>query len=251
MDQSADIFLPKPLNLRLTRSHECAYLPGRSEQRLAADISRHPDHHDQLAKAGYRRVENWVYKPACKGCQACIPIRIDAAGHQMSRNLRRISRSNQDLQRFGGNSNITEEHYQLFIDYLTRRHQDGQMAAMRFDEFHNMVCNSPLETVLIEYRDPDHALIGCMLTDVQSDGLSAVYSFFRAGDDKRSLGSFMILDLLNLCRQMNLRWLYLGYYVAESPKMHYKARFHPAEIFKDGIWQGFPKSGPKSDPKSV
>ena len=237
MDQSSDIFLPTPLILRLTRTHECAYLPGKIEQRLAADISNHSEHHDKLARAGYRRVENWVYKPACKSCQACLPIRIDASRHQLSRNLQRIWRSNQDLQRVGTSKSVGEEHYKLFIEYLTQRHQDGQMAAMSFEEFRNMVHNSPLETFLIEYRNDANRLIGCMLTDVQSDGLSAVYSFFDPLEDRRSLGSFMIIDLMDLCREMDLKWMYLGYYVAESPKMLYKSRFQPAEIFKDGLWQ--------------
>lgn len=237
MDQSSEIFLPVPLSLRLTRTHECAYLPGKTEQRLAADITHHPEYHDKLARAGYRRVENWVYKPACKSCQACLPIRIDASRHQLSRNLQRIWRSNQDLQRTGTSKPVGEEHYKLFIDYLTHRHKDGQMAAMSFDEFRNMVHNSPLETVLVEYRSVDGSLIGCMLTDVQSDGLSAVYSFFAPYEERRSLGSFMIIDLMELCREMDLQWLYLGYYVSESPKMQYKARFSPAEIFLDGIWQ--------------
>ena len=237
MDQSADIFLPTPLALRLTRTHECAYLPNKVEQRLAADISNHPEYHDSLARAGYRRVENWVYKPACKSCQACLPIRIDASRHHLSRNLQRIWRGNQDLERVGTSKIVGEEHYKLFIDYLKHRHQDGQMAAMSFDEFKNMIHNSPLETVLVEYRTVAGDLVGCMLTDVQSDGLSAVYSFFDPIEERRSLGSFMIIDLIELCREMSLRWLYLGYYVVESPKMVYKARFQPAEIFKDGLWQ--------------
>lgn len=237
MEQSRDIFLPHPLHLRLTRSNPCAYLPNRQEQRLAADISHHPELHDQLAKAGYRRVENWVYKPACRACQACLPIRVNADKHGLSRNLQRLWRSNLDLRRVATTKSITTEHYNLFISYLQHRHHDGQMAAMDYHEFENMVHNSPIETVLIEYRTVDDRLIGCMLADVQSDGLSAVYSFFCPSEDRRSLGTYMILDMLSLCREMELPWLYLGYYVKDSDKMRYKARFQPAEIFQNGKWR--------------
>ena len=58
MDQIKINFNHKPLNLRITRSHECAYLESKAEQRLAADISEAPQLHDQLAESGFRRVEN-------------------------------------------------------------------------------------------------------------------------------------------------------------------------------------------------
>ena len=73
--------------------------------------------------------------------------------------------------------------------------------------------------------------------DIQSDGLSAVYSFFNPTLKSRSLGTFMVLDLFEIARELQLNWLYLGYFVDGSQKMGYKARFEPAEVFQNGQWQ--------------
>ena len=237
MDQSKAVFENHPLRLRMTRTHDCAYISGNREQRLALDLTDNPDIHDKLARAGFRRVENWAYRPVCQQCQACLPIRIDCKNFRAGRNLLRIHKSNQDLTRHLSTKQVTQDHYILFQEYLTHRHEDGQMAAMSFHEFKNMIHNSPIETFLVEYRDFAGELIACMMVDVQSDGLSAVYSFFDPLSTNRSLGTFMILDMISLIKELGKDYLYLGFYVSQSRKMSYKARFAPSEIFQDGTWQ--------------
>ena len=102
-----------------------------------------------------------------------------------------------------------------------------------------MIENSPIESFVANYRDQDGKLVGAVLTDVQEDGLSAVYSFYDPAESSRSLGTFMILDLLDYTRHNGLEWLYLGYFVNGSQKMMYKSRFQPAEIFVGGQWQAY------------
>ena len=237
MDQAKTIFTKLPLRLRVTRSQKCAYLHDQTEQRLATDISDHPDSHDRLAETGFRRVENWVYKPACPGCSACLPIRVKAEDFAGSRNITRIRAANKDLRRFDSHGQLTLDHYDMFQRYLGFRHEDGQMASMSFEEFSAMILNSPIDTTLTEYRDSEDRLMGCILIDRQRDGLSAVYSFFQPDQTKRSLGSFMIVDLIDRCKEIGLPYAYLGYYIEQSRKMSYKARFKPYQIFIDGVWQ--------------
>ena len=237
MEQRKPLFDQKPLRLRMTRANACAYIEGNVEQRLALDLTENPDAHDQLAMAGFRRVENWAYKPVCQKCQACMPIRIDCVNHRSGRNLSRIYKSNQDLRRSVSTKEVGEDHYILFQEYLTNRHEDGQMAAMSFQEFTNMIHNSPIETFLVEYRDVTDELIACIMVDVQKDGLSAVYSFFDPLSSNRSLGTFMILDMIELTKELQKDYLYLGFYIAQSRKMAYKARFAPSEVFINGEWQ--------------
>ena len=237
MDQAKTIFTKLPLRLRVTRSQKCAYLTDQTEQRLATDISEHPQTHDRLAETGFRRVENWVYKPACPGCNACLPIRVKADEFAGSRNIARIRAANRDLRRFDSHGQLTLDHYDMFQRYLGFRHEDGQMASMSFEEFSAMILNSPIETRLTEYRNSDDRLMGCILVDRQRDGLSAVYSFFQPDQTKRSLGSFMIVDLIDRCKEIGLPYVYLGYYIEQSRKMAYKARFKPYQIFSDGVWQ--------------
>ena len=236
MDQAKINFNRKPLNLRITRSHECAYLENRSEQRLAADISEAPHLHDQLAESGFRRVENWVYRPVCSSCNACIPIRVNAQNFSMSKNIKRIINKNRRIQKCHLDNNADEEAYELFKNYLNSRHNDGQMATMSFSEFHSMIHNSPIDTFMIKYRDENDELIACMLVDSQRDGLSAVYSFFNPNQEKQSIGTFLILDIILLTKELSKKWLYLGYLVKNSPKMAYKARFKPYQLYVNGKW---------------
>ena len=187
--------------------------------------------------AGFRRVENWVYRPACPQCNACLPWRVDVENFEPSQNMLRIVKKNTDLTRHIGSPTASEDHYRLFKTYVTNRHDDGQMAQMNQYDFSSMINNSPIETVLISYKDSRNKLVSAILSDLQSDGLSAVYSFFEPSLTKRSLGTFMVLDLLSIAKDKGLNWLYLGYFVEGSRKMEYKARFRPAEVFKEGQWQ--------------
>ena len=237
MDQDKRLHRKMPLSMLLSMRSDCPYIEGQTEQRIAVDITDNARCHDGLARAGFRRVENWVYRPACPQCNACLPWRVDVSQFIPSRNMARIIRKNNDLTRRISSPEPTNAHYRLFKSYVTKRHDDGQMARMDQRDFSSMINNSPIETLLISYYDSAGILIGAVLADLQSDGLSAVYSFFDVAQSERSLGSFMVIDMMDITKDLSLTWLYLGYYVAESRKMAYKARFGPAEIFKDGFWQ--------------
>ena len=143
----------------------------------------------------------------------------------------------------------TSEQYSVFRAYLDDRHFDGGMADMTVLDYAMMVEDSHVETKLVEYRaqGPDSringrgagALLGVALTDVLSDGLSMVYSFYDPEYRERSVGTFMILDHIARARRMGLAYVYLGYWVRDSRKMDYKGRFLPQErLLADG-WTRF------------
>ena len=79
MDQDKRLLHLPPLQMRLSMRSDCPYISGRTEQRVAVDISENPSLHDELARAGFRRVENWAYKPVCPQCKACLPWRVDVS----------------------------------------------------------------------------------------------------------------------------------------------------------------------------
>ena len=128
------------------------------------------------------------------------------------------------------------EHYRLFTRYQRLRHTDSDMASMTFGDFRAMIEDSPVISRLVELRDGDGALLGACLVDVLDDGLSAVYSFFDPDDGRRSLGTFLIMALVAEGRRLTLPYVYLGYWIGESPKMAYKARFHPLEGLGPDGW---------------
>jgi arginine-tRNA-protein transferase len=127
--------------------------------------------------------------------------------------------------------------FQLFQAYQQVRHGNGDMATMSFYDYRAMVEDTPIETFIVEFRDPDDRLLGACLTDRLGDGLSAVYSYFAPGLERRSLGTFAILWLIERAAALELPYVYLGYWVPESRKMAYKARFRPSEILAGGAWR--------------
>jgi len=218
----------------------CPYLPGRTERKVVTEIAG-PDAeplHDRLSRAGFRRSHNIAYAPVCPGCNACVPIRIPIATFQPDRSLRKVLKANDGVIGHDVPARATAEQYQLFQQYQRARHGDGDMATMSFYDYRAMVEDTPIDTFLVEFRDADETLIGVCLTDRLGDGLSAVYSFYAPNLEKRSLGTFTILWLVERARMQGLPHVYLGYWVRESRKMAYKARFKPSEILVAGSWRG-------------
>ena len=227
-----------PLNFFYTSRMACPYVDGRTERRMVADLtSRRGRHsHDALARAGFRRSQHLSYKPACPNCRSCVPIRVRVDDFAWTRTFRRILRNNEDLVGSPVPAEATREQFDLFQRYQIARHDEGEMALMDFADYADMVERSPIETAIIEYRDQDDRLRAGILTDIQDDGLSAVYSFYDPDDDRRSPGVFMVLDLVRKVRTLGLRHVYLGYWIENCQKMSYKTRFTPQEHLVEGQW---------------
>ncbi len=217
----------------------CPYVAGRTERKVVTEITgaEAESLHDKLSRAGFRRSHNIAYAPVCPGCNACIPIRIPVATFQPDRTLRRIARANAAVEGYETPARASAEQFQLFQRYQQARHGEGDMATMSFYDYRAMVEDTPIETTLVEFREPDGHLLGACLTDRLGDGLSAVYSYFMPGMERRSLGTFTILWLIDRARALGLPYVYLGYWVPESRKMAYKARFRPSEILVGGQWR--------------
>ena len=216
----------------------CPYLPGRTERKIVTELSGTEAEalHERLSRAGFRRSHNIAYAPVCPGCQACVPIRVVSEEFTPDRTQRRILRANADLTISEMPARATAEQFSLFQRYQKNRHADGDMAAMGYYDYRAMIEDTPITTGILEFRDAQDRLLGACLTDWLADGLSAVYSFFDTDEDKRSLGTFAVLWLIGRARSLGLPYVYLGYWVPESRKMAYKARFRPSEILISGAW---------------
>ena len=154
--------------------------------------------------------------------------------------MRRIVKANAVLAVRERPARASREQYALFRSYVARRHADGEMALMGYDDFRNMVEDSPIDSAVVEFRDRDETLVAACLADRLSDGYSAVYSFFEPGRTWPSLGSHMILWLVAAARARGLPYVYLGYWIAGSAKMSYKSRFAPLEALGAHGWQALP-----------
>ena len=217
----------------------CPYVAGRVERKVVTEITgpEAESLHDRLSRAGFRRSHNIAYAPVCPSCQACIPIRIPVKTFQPDRTLRKLVRANERMEGFEVAARATTEQYQLFQRYQRVRHGEGDMATMSFYDYRAMVEDTPIDTFIVEFRDPDDRMVAACLTDRLADGLSAVYSFFAPGLEKRSLGTYAVLWLIERAKLLGLPYVYLGYWVPESRKMAYKARFRPSEVLVGGTWR--------------
>ena len=234
-------FTPTPLTyFYLSRPAPCPYLPGREEQMVFTDLASADDPaalHDQLSRAGFRRSQAIAYKPNCRGCGACVPVRVPVAGFEPTRSQRRLARRNDDVTGRELPPVALSEHFQLFRRYIRSRHGDGGMAGMSFDDYRAMVQESPVSTRLVEFRDGAGALYGVCLTDALDDGLSLVYSYFEPEREADSPGSFIITWHIAEARRRGLPFVYLGYWIDGSRKMAYKVRFRPAETLGPEGWR--------------
>lgn len=217
----------------------CPYVAGRTERKVVTEITGPEAEalHDRLSRAGFRRSHNIAYAPVCPNCQSCLPIRIPVARFEMDKGQRRVARANAMVEGFEAPCHATAEQFQLFQRYQLARHSGGDMASMSFYDYRAMVEDTPIETFIVEFRDPDDRLVGACLTDRLGDGLSAVYAFYDPDLRGRSIGTYTILWLVERTRQHGQPYVYLGYWVPESPKMTYKARFKPSEILVGGTWR--------------
>ncbi len=235
----------------LTAPAACPYIDGQIERKvfthLIGDLA--PQLNDVLSEGGFRRSQNIAYRPACDGCRACISVRVLVGEFQPSKSMQRIAKRNKDLIGKLADPIPTSEQYSLFRKYIDFRHAEGGMADMSVRDYSMMVQDTHIKTNIIEYRKrgPDSAITGegigppiaYALTDTLHNGLSMVYSFFDPEEDKRSLGTYLILDHIRRARKAGLPYVYLGYWVEESPKMAYKARFLPQERMGNNGWNKY------------
>jgi arginine-tRNA-protein transferase len=233
----------------LTAPSPCPYLPGQDERKVFTHLvgERATELNDLLTHGGFRRSQSIAYRPACETCRACISVRVIVEDFRPTRSMRRVLDHNGDLI---GDMRIavpTSEQYSVFRSYLDNRHRDGGMTDMSVLDYAMMIEDSHVQTRVVEYRrrGPDSAingrgvgqLIAVALTDVLSDGLSMVYSFFESDETTRSLGTFMILDHIARAHRMGLAYVYLGYWVQGSRKMDYKGRFLPQQRLTPDGWK--------------
>lgn len=229
--------LPIAPQFYVTAPQPCPYLEGRMERKLftALQGDSATKLNDSLSKQGFRRSQNVLYRPSCAECTACMSARIDVSKFDPSRSQRRVSKRASHLSRRATSPWATEDQYALFREYLDGRHATGGMADMDMFEFAAMVEETPIRSRLIEYSEGENLSAVC-LTDILDDGLSMVYSFFDPALDKLSLGTYVILDHIDIARELGLPYVYLGYWVPGSAKMGYKAKFKGIEVYRDGIW---------------
>jgi len=231
----------------VTNPSPCPYLPGRSERKVFTELSgEHAGElNDALGRIGFRRSQNVAYRPSCADCSACVSVRVVTQEFKPNATQRKVIRRNSDLVVTACKPWSTEEQYALLQRYLQARHPGGGMTEMDDMDYADMVEQTPVESHVIEYREPGSGgrpgrLIGACLTDRQADGLSMIYSYFDPDLPHRpGMGNYIIIDHILRARRADLPYVYLGYWVEGSKRMQYKIRYRPLERLGRGGWVRF------------
>lgn len=232
---------PASLQLYLLPPGPCPYLPGLTEQKAATLVdSQHAGLAPLLIARGFRRSQGMFYRQRCPACNACISARLRLKDFKVDGGFARVLKKNADLTFTIEPAKATFPLYELFSSYLHTRHPDGGMADMSYGHFQQMMEDFPDDTKFLVARQGENVM-GVMQFDDLPDGASAVYSFFDAAEEKRSLGTWMILKLAEYTANATKPYLYLGFWVKNSPKMAYKARYQPLELFIEEKWVEFPE----------
>lgn len=226
------------LQFYATTPYTCGYLDGVMAQSLIAA----PHHlidartYSGLIQLGFRRSGRFAYRPHCEHCNACIPVRIPVNRFKPSRSQRRASRQHQALTTTMLPLVFREDHLQLYGDYQIERHNGIGLDQEMADQYRNFLIQSNVDSRLIEFRQ-DGVLKMVSVVDLVADGLSAVYTFYDTHDRHASYGTYNVLWLIEWCRRLGLPHVYLGYWIAQSPKMAYKQNFQPQEGLFNGEWK--------------
>ncbi len=225
------------IKLYATHEHPCSYLKDRSATTIFVDpmLTMNARIYSELSDFGFRRSGAHVYRPNCRSCHACIPVRIPVSLFEPNRTQKRCMKRNQDVITTLTDNINTDEHYELYENYINSRHADGDMYPPTRDQYEDFLSAEWGVTRYIEFR-VEGKLLGVAVSDRLDQGLSAIYTFFNPNEPSRSLGVLAVLRQVELAQTLKLPYVYLGYWIRECEKMRYKNQYRPIDMFINNGW---------------
>lgn len=226
--------------LTLVETHDCSYLPKRQANSVFVDSNTPPNwqQYCQLSHLGFRRSGSHYYRPQCPSCDECKSCRVRVFDINLrSKRFKRILAKSKHLQINLAPATFSAEHYALYQKYIDARHRDGDMYPPTEAQYKSFLVGTEPYNRFLEVRDQTHKLVSSSAIDFLDDGISAVYTYYDPAIEKISPGTLAVLLLCEMAKSHELDYLYLGYWVKNSQKMHYKTQYRPLEIFNGDEWQ--------------
>lgn len=226
------------LQFYLTAPYPCSYLAGHEARSQVATPSFliSPPIYSELVRQGFRRSGTFTYRPHCDDCIACVPARVDVNAFAASRTQRRVWKKHHHLEVSVQPLEDKSEYFELYQRYQTARHPEGGMSNDSHEQYKKFLLHSHVDSMLVAFREGG-ILRMVSIIDALDDGLSSVYTFYDPDIPQASFGTYNVLWQIELCRQLQLPYLYLGYWIQASKKMSYKSNFQPLQGLVQGLWQ--------------
>ena len=239
---------PKKLALQklqfyVTTPYPCGYIAKNRAQSLIASPHHlvDADVYSELIRQGFRRSGKFAYRPHCEQCNKCVPVRVVLSEFSPTRSQKRAYKQHENLTVNIIPLAFHQAHFELYAAYQGLRHTSDDdlnqnTESSEEDQYKQFLCQSNVNSWMIEFRDAQNQVKIVSVIDTVNDGNSAVYTFYDAAQPKASYGTYAIMWLIDWTKSLNLPYMYLGYWIAESQKMAYKEKFNLQEKYIDGEW---------------
>jgi len=184
---------------------------------------------ENLIERGYRRFGKMFFRPICDGCNECQSLKIDVKNFNFSKSQRRVLKKASDFSIYIQTPTLTQEHLALFKKYhlYMKDKKDWSYSETSAQNYYASFVEGHEDFGYeILYFDKDK-LIGVDLIDILPDGVSSIYFYYDPDYAKYSLGKLSLLKQIDLAKQNNLSWIYLGYYVKNNNSLSYKSEYKP------------------------
>jgi arginine-tRNA-protein transferase len=209
---------------------QCSYLKDK-KQRIHYKYIQNctTDLNSDLTKRGWRRFGNTYLRPNCADCDECKSVKIDVDNFVYTKSKRRVIKKNRETKVLLNTPTISQEKIRLYNKFHAFKNRQLGWAdkTIGFENYFSSFIegHSSHGKEVLYYIDKK--LVAVDLIDFVDDGISAIYFFYDPDCISYELGKYSIYLQIHLAKSMNLKWIYLGYYVEECRSLNYKGSFKP------------------------